>query len=322
MQAPEALVQALASAKSVALLTHVNPDGDGLGSQAALAEGLAMRGVKVALCNQDPAPARYAFLGLERWPASPGPFDLALVMDTSALDRVGGGGGRGADCFAQSAAVGVVDHHASGKDGAPWAKIAWILPEAPATGMMTVRLLDELGIQINARMAGALYAALAYDTGCFRHSNTSAEAFALAGRLKHCGAETDAINRELFESRPLPAVKLAGLAMSAIQIGNGGRSAIVMASQEMMAAAGAKGEDCDGLVEAARAIQGVEVGCLLRQDKDTVKLSLRSKGSLDVNALAGKFGGGGHVRAAGATLRMGMAEAESTIKAALSAALG
>jgi phosphoesterase RecJ-like protein len=313
-KAPPALLKALRDAKSVALITHVNPDGDGLGAQAALAEALEGLGKTVALWNQDRPGERYAFLGLEGRYATPAACDLALVLDTSVIGRIGTAAGS----LALARQSGVIDHHAGSE---PFGDFAWVVPSAASTGSLMAELLKELGVALTPSMAGAIYAALAHDTGCFRYSNTSAESFALAAELKAAGADTAAINVELFESRPAAAVKLWALSLSRLEIGDGGLSAVALVTGDMLKECGASKEDSDGIVEAARAIQGVEVAALLREDAGMVKLSTRSKKWLDVNALCANFGGGGHHRASGATLRMGLAEAKAAVQAAISKAV-
>ena len=314
LKIPPKLLEALKAASTVALITHVNPDGDGLGAQAALAEALEGLGKKVVLWNQDKPGERYAFLNLEGRYATPAACDLALVLDTSVLSRIG----TASQHLALAKEVGVIDHHAGSE---PFGQHAWVVATAASTGSLIAELLKDLGVTLTPSIASAIYAALAHDTGCFRYSNTSAESFALAGELKAAGADTAAINVELFESRPAAAVKLWAKALSALEIGNGGKSAIAVVTQAMLDECGATKEDSDGVVEAARAIQGVEVAALLREDKGAVKLSTRSKKWLDVNAMCAVFGGGGHHRASGATLKMGLAEAKIALAAAIAEAL-
>jgi phosphoesterase RecJ-like protein len=313
-QAKAELLKAIGDAQSVALITHVNPDGDGLGAQAALAEALEGLGKKVALWNQDRPGARYAFLKLEGRYQEPAPCDLALVLDTSVKSRIG----TAAEHLGKAKAVGVIDHHAGSE---PFGSMNWVEPTAASTGSMVAELLPGLGVKLTPGIAGAIYAALAHDTGCFRYSNASPESFALAAELKKAGADSAAINVELFESRPASAVKLWAAALGTLEIGNGGLSAMVTVPRSMLEACGAGPEDADGIVEAARGIEGVEVSAMLREDPKGVKLSTRSKRWLDVNALCAKFGGGGHHRASGATMKMGLAEAKAAVAEALASAL-
>jgi len=312
---PIELVEALKNSSRVALITHVNPDGDGLGSEAALAEALESIGKAVFIANADPTPARYEFLKLSRWGAPNGDIDLAVTLDTSAPDRIG----KAMDVHKAAKRSLVIDHHAG---GAPFAQFNWVLADAPSTGSMIAPLIKALGARLTPGIAGAIYTALAYDTGCFKHSNTDAGAFELAGTLKAAGADTAEINRLLFDSRPPAAVKLVARALGAVELGHGGQSALTLVSQAMMKDCGAGPEDSDGLVEAGRSIDGVEVSAFLREEGPAkVKLSLRSKRWLDVNAFAAQFGGGGHHRASGATLNMGLEEAIAKVSEALTKAL-
>jgi phosphoesterase RecJ-like protein len=311
---PQALIDALRRAKSVALITHVNPDGDGLGAQAALAEALEGLGKKVAIANQDRPGERYAFLNLEGRYAVASACDLALVLDTSVLSRIG----TAAEALKLAKESAVIDHHAGSE---PFGTFNWVVPTAASTGSLMAELLKELGVKLTPSIASAIYAALAHDTGCFRYSNTGADSFALAAELKEAGADSAAINVELFESRPAAAVKLWARALSTLEIGDNGLSAMAVVTQAMLDECGASKEDSDGIVEAARAIQGVEVSALLREDNGAVKLSTRSKKWLDVNALCAKFGGGGHHRASGATMKMGLDEAKAVLKAAITGAV-
>jgi phosphoesterase RecJ-like protein len=314
LKPPPALIDALRRAQSVALITHVNPDGDGLGAQAALAEALEALGKKVFLANQDKPGERYAFLHLEGRYAPKAPCDLAVVLDTSVLSRIG----TASEMLKLAKESAVIDHHAGSE---PFGTHNWVVADAASTGSLMAVLLKELGVPFTPTIAGAIYAALAHDTGCFRYSNTSSESFALAGELKAAGADTAAINVELFESRSASSVRLAAKALSSLEIGDGGLSAVAVVTQAMMAECGASKEDSDGIVEQARAILGVEVSALLREDAGVVKLSTRSKKWLDVNALCAKFGGGGHQRASGATMKMGLAEAKALVSAAIAEAV-
>ena len=308
---PESLIASLRAAKRIAMATHVNPDGDGLGAQAAMAEALESLGKEVVLVNQDQPGPRYGFLNLESRYGAVGQADLGLVLDTSVKSRIGSA----AEVLAKLPELAIIDHHAGSE---PFGTQAWVLPHAASTGSMVAELIKALGVSLTPTMASAIYAALAHDTGCFRYSNTSAESFALASDLKAAGADTAEINRQLFESRPASALKIWALALSQLEFSNDGLSTLVVVTRQMLSDCKASKEDTDGIVEAARAIEGVEVAAMLREDSDTVvKLSSRSKRWLDVNAMCAEFGGGGHQRASGATMKMSLAEAKKAIQAAL-----
>jgi len=313
---PAGLVEALRAARKVVLVTHVNPDGDGLGSQSALALGLEALGKQVAVANTDATPESYGFLGLEERRRPGFDADLSVALDCPVLERLGPAG-RAA--FEAAPVKAVVDHHVPKE---PFGDAVWVEPQAAATGEMMEALLDALGVQLTAPMATALYAAVVNDTGCFRHSNTDRHVFALATRLLAAGADSKDVNRRLLDERPLRMVRLQAHVLDRLRVLAGGRAALVSVSAADLAAFQAGWEDTDGLAESLRSIQGVEVSAMLREEPAGAKLSLRSKYAFDVNAFAGQWGGGGHAKAAGATLKMPFQQAVEAVASGLEKALG
>lgn len=309
---PPPLVRALKDAKRVCLVTHVNPDGDGLGSEAALALALQALGKTVVLANHDATPEQYAFLGLEALRGEPAGCNLAVALDCAVPERLGENGWK---AF-QGAPLGmVIDHHVP-KDA--FAPHMWTVPACAATGEMIEALLPALGVPMDAAMATAIYAALVNDTGCFRHSNTDVPVFALASRLLAAGADSKDVNRRLLDEKPLAMVRLQAHALDKIQVLAGGKAALVAVAADDLKAYGAGWEHTDGLAESLRSIAGVEVSAMLREEGPLrAKLSLRSKFTFDVNAFAGQWGGGGHAKAAGATLKMRFDEAVDAVSKAL-----
>lgn len=318
VQAPEALVRALKAASTVALVTHLNPDGDGLGAEAALALALESLGKRVAVLNNDATPAQYSFLGLEeRRPSGAFDADLAISLDCPVLERLGE---RGQAAFKAAPATVVIDHHVPKE---PFGQQVWVSTESCATGEMIEALLPQLGVALTAPMATALYAAVVNDTGCFRHSNTDALVFALAGRLLAAGADAKDVNRRLLDEKPLSMVRLQAHVLDRLRVLAGGRAALVSVGAADLKAFGATWEDTDGLAEGLRSIAGVQVSAMLRQEGEAkAKLSLRSKYDFDVNIFAGRWGGGGHAKAAGATVPLPFEAAVEAVAGALEEALG
>lgn len=309
---PKELVEALLKSRKVVMLTHINPDGDGLGSQAALAAALRTLGKAVVVANNDATPAQYAFLGLDAFAGDPAGADLALSLDCPVLERLGK---EGKAAFSAAPSGMVIDHHVAKE---PFGDRVWIEEGAAATGEMMEALLPELGVTPTAAMATAMYAAMVNDTGCFRHSNTDAYTFAVAVRLLEAGAASKDVNRRLMDEKPLRQVRLQARALDSLRSLAGGRAALVAVSAADLAAFSATWEDTDGLAETLRSIEGVEVGAMLREEGPlTAKLSLRSKFGFDVNTFARRWGGGGHAKAAGATLRLPWNEALQAVSAAL-----
>ncbi|MGH7441448.1 MAG: DHH family phosphoesterase [bacterium] len=315
MRPPAELVSALLGAHKVALFTHINPDGDGLGSQAALAPALKALGKRVVIANSHPTPAQYAFLGLDAFAgtdADAADADLVVSLDCPVLERLGP---LAKEAFAKSGRRMVMDHHVAKAAFGDW---SWIETGAAATGEMMEALLPELGVEVTPAMATGMYTALVNDTGCFRHSNTDAFTFGAAMRLLQRGADSRDVTRRMLEERPLRQVRLQARVMDGLRPLAGGRAALVAVGAADLAAFSATWEDTDGLAEDLRSIEGVEVGAMLREEgPQAVKLSLRSKYGFDANVFAGRWGGGGHAKAAGATLRMTLAQAIAEVSEGL-----
>jgi phosphoesterase RecJ-like protein len=317
VQPPADLVQALSQAKRVALVTHLNPDGDGLGAESALALALESLGKQVVVFNNDATPAQYAFLGLEerRAPALP-PIDLVVALDCPVLERLGAAGKAAFDAAPASV---VIDHHVPKE---AFGQRTWISTDCCATGEMMEPLIAALGVALSPAMATGLYAALVNDTGCFHHSNTDQWVFECAARLLKAGADSAGVNRRLLDEKPLGMVRLQAHVLDRLTVIAGGRAALVAVGAEDLKAFGAGWEDTDGLAEGLRSIAGVEVSAMLREEGPAkAKLSLRSKFAFDVNVFAGQWGGGGHAKAAGATIPLPLPQAVAAVASALEKAL-
>ncbi|HEY7529228.1 MAG TPA: bifunctional oligoribonuclease/PAP phosphatase NrnA [Gemmatimonadota bacterium] len=321
LDAAGAIVRILQAASDVVLTTHVHPDGDGLGSEAALAAWLGRRGARVRILNPDPAPRQFSFLATPQAPL--GVFqpadadalasaDALVILDTSSPGRLGAI----VDTFPSLRAVRLcVDHHApqaeAGRSGAtPLAHHALVDSAASSTAELAYRLLREAGAEITPAVATPLYVGIAFDTGSFRYSNTTSDAHLVAADLVRHGVEADALYQRMFASYTAARMRLWGRALSALALEFGGRLAWMAVDRELLGDTGAGPEELDGLVEQGRRIQGVQVSVLFREDgpRET-KVSFRSHGATDVHALAGRFGGGGHRNAAGATLPLPLREA-------------
>jgi phosphoesterase RecJ-like protein len=312
MKVPQEAVQACKAAQSVVLLTHVQPDGDGLGSVAALGLGLRKLGKK-AWASLPELPRTLEFLGLAalKLPAAEtGPFDLAISLDVPNPARLKGQ----SELLKASRQVLVLDHHF---DSQPFGTVNWLDPQAAATGEMTDALLKALGVELDAAMATGIYTALVTDTGSFRYSNTQPGTLRLAAELLEAGVRPYEVSRELFDSANLSTLRLHGAALARIELKAEGKVGLLSLPLQVLKDCGALEEECEGLVNLARSIRGVEAAVFLREASDgSLKLSLRSKGKVDVQAVAARFGGGGHKAAAGATLKGDLnAMAETVVKA-------
>lgn len=310
--ARRAAVELLRSGSRFLLCGHERPDADCLGSQAALASVLRALGKEVRLFEPDPVDRRYGDLGctqaFETYSGGALPeHDVAVLLDFHELGRagrlgeaVGAGGSR----------VLVIDHHPPSRDGR-W-DAAYLDSSAAATGLLVRRIARELEVPIDARAAEALFTALVADTGWFRYSNADAEAFAAAAELVELGARPARVYAALFQ-RAEPEQPIAtGRLLASTRYHAGGKLAVA-------AIGGADARfEVDDALDLLRAVEGVEVALVLREARDGVRLSARSKKEYDVRELAARFGGGGHARAAGATLAGPLGEAvERAVEAAL-----
>ncbi len=305
------------------LTTHVRPDGDGIGSILALGEVLEQMGKEVALVLPSSFPPRYRFLDpyqLIHVFRQPGDVwrlaQAVIVMDTGTWNQLGDFGPFLRDLTAPKV---VIDHHETQDDlGA----LRFVDVTAEATGRLCFEAIQALGQPLSEKAANALLVALAMDTGWFRHGNTRAATFALAGDLVQAGAHPSPIYDRLFENNPLPRLKLTGLVLERLQVTCRGQVAYSEIRLTDYAATGATPPDSEDLVNYTRSVAGVEVGLLfMEQPKGGVKVSFRSRSKVDVAKLAERFGGGGHKRASGATVQASLEEARERVLSAVTAAL-
>lgn len=320
---PAELVERLRSGRRFLLTSHVNPDGDAIGSELGLARVLESLGKEAVVWNRDPAPRVYdplpgsAAIHVGETPPRgfPDAFDAAIPLECPSLERCG------LEEELEALPLLNIDHHL-GNDG--YGEIAWVDPSAPAVGAMVYRLARALGAEVDPETATALYLTLVTDTGGFRFPNATAEAFESAAALVREGAEPYRVAHWLFESQPEPAVRLLGEVLRTLELHRDGRIATVWLTRAMIESCGARPGDSEGLIDHPRSIAGVDAVALFRELEDGgVKVSLRSRGDIDVQAVARERGGGGHKNAAGCTIPSagGGSEIQAEIVAALSHAL-
>lgn len=283
--------------------THVNPDGDGLGSELALAEFLRRRRLRTAIVNSDPVPPMYAFLdprGESMTPDAPAArraleaCDLFIAIDNGTLSRMGGL----QDWIRATRATRVcIDHHASQDD--VW-DLRLIDESACSTGTLIYRLIRTLGGKLSPGQARALYVALITDTGYFRFARTDASTYRLAAELLEAGVDPVRVYHEVYERNSLAYIRLLGTALSGVRTELDGRVGWVSLTRRQIVETGGEHEDTSDIVNSVLTIDGVRVALLFKElPGQRTKVSLRSKGKVDVNALARRLGGGGHRNAAG-----------------------
>jgi len=306
------------------LLTgHENPDGDCLGAQAALYHLLTALGQQVVIVNPDPIGRSFDFLTRHtpfRHARGDDPlpeFDTVVLLDCNQMSRVGQLGQR---LLQTRPTVAVIDHHVGGDAGD--GVVHYVDVKAAATGALVRRLYRELDVPLGAAAAEGVFLSLVADTGWFRYSNADAEVFAMAGELIASGVDGSRIYDALHRRNHPDSAGVLAEALARHRLKLGGRLAMAALDKPLMERATRADFDTDAVLDPLRSIEGVEVVALLKERFDgAVKCSLRARGDVDVQAIVAQFGGGGHKKAAGATMRMPLAAAEAAIEAAVQQAL-
>ena len=302
------------------ILSHLDPDGDAIGSSLGLHWALHAMGKMVVTANESPLPEGLRFLPGSEWVKSPAQvartFHSVFVLDCSSLDRVGT---KAAALVAPRAAIANVDHHAA-NDGFGDPRLVNV--EASATAELIYEILEACGGPLGPEVAECLYIGLASDTGAFRYQNTTPRALRLAARLVEHGARPSTAAEALYGRKSEASLRILGLALSGLEKRAGGQVGALTISREMFDRAGAGPEDSDGIVQFAKSLDGTRVGVLIQEvAPGEVRLSFRSDGSLDVNEIAGRFGGGGHKNAAGARVRGDLTQVRGAVLDALDRAV-
>jgi len=284
----------------IAVTSHVRPDGDSLGSSLALAWALQALGKDARVVMRDPAPVPLnEFPGageIETAPRVPDGTDAVVVLECGDLARTGLEG-------LDTAHVINVDHH-PGNSG--FGAVQWFDGSAAACAEMVFEIIVALGVPITADMATQMLVAIVTDTGSFRYAGVSPRTFSTSARLLEAGADPVAVARKLYDGNTLGRLRLQGAVLRTLELFEAGRLATLHLDAETMAATGADPEETDGLINLPLSVKAIQSVVFFKQDEQgehgEYRVSFRSKGDIDVGAVARGFGGGGHKNAAGCTL--------------------
>lgn len=290
------ILQLIDQSQTFLIASHEGPDGDAIGSTLALANALREMGKDVVAYNHDRAPLEYAFLpGYDTVVSELDEsqvFDAGFVLDAGDLKRAGSW------IRERCRTLVNVDHHPYSED---FGDIYYVDTEASATGALIYRLLQSAGHKVSSEVATCIYTAILSDTGSFRYSNANPEAFQVAGEMVGLGVDPWSIASGLYESQDLKRLLLLALALPTLQASACGHYASIAVTLAMYESSGTSEEYTDRFINYPRSIRGVEVAIFFRQlTKDRFKVGFRSKGNIDVGALARAMDGGGHHNAAGA----------------------
>jgi phosphoesterase RecJ-like protein len=292
-----------------------------VGSELAIAELADKIGVKTVIVNRDETPANLKALpGADRIMVSdelpddfPEEYDLVIAVECPQLERAG---------FEGLARLPIlnIDHH---PDNPSYGVVNYLDDESPAVGEMIWRLFGEIGVLPSPAAATNMFVALSTDTGDFRYSNATGRAFRVAAEMVDAGARPPDVANWIHNNRSLASVRLLGESLRTLRILCEGKLALITADQDAFRRADAGPEDTEETVNIPRSIAGVQAVAYFKQwETNVVRVSLRSRGSVDVRAVAASFGGGGHPNAAGCTVTGALAQVEETVAAAVAEALG
>jgi len=309
------IAAAVAKHRRILITSHTNPDGDNIGSQLGLASILESLGKRVAILDQDPVPSRYHYLpGWERIATEikPQAASLLVVVDCANIERIG----RVNEAFTPATMeLANIDHHISNTG---FGQYSHVDPQASSTCELIVRVAQQLNVKLSAEQATILLSGLMTDTGGFRYSSTTPATLRIAAQLVEAGAELAWVAEQLYMQQPANQLRLMGELLTGLKVEAGGKLAWMAVTQEQLKRHSFNLAESEEFVSYAIAARGAEVGILFKeQDDGVIRISFRSKGRVDVNRLAGMFGGGGHVSAAGARIKGKLEEVEQQVIAAV-----
>jgi len=297
--------------------SHTAPDGDSIGAQLALGSFLKRLGKDVYIANRDPVPAVYQFLpnidDIHIIEKVDNDFDVAFILDCSDLQRIG----NIIDLKNGAKIVINIDHHA-GCD--LFGDYNYIEPEASSVAEELYDLFKEFHFGVTDEEALALYVGILTDTGRFQEANATPHCHEIVAELIRKGVSPQHVAQKVYEARTRAGLELLSLALSTLEVTARGKIAHILITQDMYKKTNAREDEIEGFVNFARDVQGVEAGILFRETAvpNQIKVSFRSKGKIDVNKIAGTFGGGGHRNAAGCTVQGTLEEVKQKILNAIS----
>lgn len=300
-------------ADCIYILSHQYPDGDTIGSAAALCRALRKMGKQAQIYCNDPFLEKFQYMmeGLD-----PQCFEAQAVVAVDIADTQLLGphmmqyAGRVDWC---------IDHHGSNTH---YAKNWVVDPTAAATTEMIAKLIKEMGVEIDRKIAACIYTGITTDTGCFRYTNATPATYRIAADMMEKGVDAANINRVMFDTKSRARLELERRVLDTMTFYFEGQCAVIYVTKRMIEESGAGDDDMDGLASLPRQVEGVKVGITMREKEDgSLKISMRSNSGINASEICAKFGGGGHPAAAGCVLHGSVEEARESIVQAVSQAL-
>ena len=287
------------SGENIAVLCHVNADGDALCSSFALKDILSTQGKNVCCILEEIPGSKYKFLGGEYSVYKPGDktdYDLCIAVDCGSIDRLGSR----IEIFNGSRNTINIDHHKSNNN---FAELNVVKDKYSAAAEVIAELMDILGFEISDKAAMYLYGGIMSDSGCLKFSSTSPGTLRIAAKLMEHDFDHAYVNRMLFDNNSMEFTRLKGYVMNNIESYEEGKITLISTSSALLSEYGVDERDADALINIPRSIEGAEIAIEIKERGGQIRASLRSNGNAQVDRIAAAFGGGGHIRAAGVTFK-------------------
>lgn len=299
------------NSKNIFIASHINPDGDNIGSSLALALALKKNNKNVFVLKSDIVPKNFVFLPgidlIEDYNEEMGGIDLFVALDCGDEHRLG----KNKVLFENAKKTINIDHHISNTN---FGHINIVDPKASATGELIYEFIKHLNIDLDKEIATNLYTAISTDTGSFKYESVTSETHKIVADLLDTGIDKNNININLYEKMSFTRMKLFIKSLTTLETFDNGQIAVVKITQDMLKETGASLEDAEGIISFIRKLETVEAACILKElEKENIKISLRTKKYLDASLICSNFDGGGHKRAAGCTIYKEIEESKDLI---------
>lgn len=317
----EQITHHIHNSKNILIASHVNPDGDSIGSSTALGLSMEILNKKASIYSESTIPAVYRFLhgseNIVRTLKDASEFDVAIILDCSQIDRVG----NAATVIEQIPVIINIDHHAT---NTKFGTINLIDTWACSTAEIVYALIKEMGVGITKAIATSIYTGILTDTGSFRFVNTNGNAFAICKEMVEHGVDPSYVAQHVYGPFSLGRLKLLNMALDSLEISDNGKLSIMALTQDMYEETHTQPEDTEGFLNYARNIKDIKIAALVQEQQNgdkrtdpTLKkpyhVSLRSDGTVNVATIASHFGGGGHQSAAGFNIESNIYDIKSDL---------
>lgn len=306
------IAKLLNEAGSVLIFPHIQMDGDAMGSAAALCGVLRKEGKRADILIEDRIPENLKFLdkGYCVQNSDIVEPDVCIAVDCSDLLRMG----KRLDIFKTGKKTAMIDHHTTAE---AFADLSYIDIDVSASGEIAMKLIKAMGLVIDMVTAEELFTAIATDTGRFMYSNATGATHLAVAELYETGMDHNKVAIEIYQRRRVEKVKLMNAIMSTMELFGEGKGIIAVMAKQLLNETGAYPDETEGMVEELRNIDGVEIAAFIKEENDGVKVTMRSKTLADVSRIAAQFGGGGHKKAAGCTVKGDIVDVKSLIMQAV-----